>query len=111
MKELWNTVKTYLKMPEGFENAFGRFGGLNYSRALENIRVWLLKYFTEFIDILATIRQRYLLSTWLGILIALAVGSTTLRYAYVTIKLAEWTARKDFQEYCQSQKVFSSHEY
>ena len=51
-------------------------------------------------------------STWLAISISIIVGGLGLRYAYVqtvlsyeALKLAEWTARKDFGELCQEQMV------
>ena len=57
-------------------------------------------------------RRKYTLSTWLAISISVIVGSLGLRYAYVQIvlsneslKLAQWTARKDFWEICSVQKV------
>ena len=57
-------------------------------------------------------RRKYTLSTWLAISISIIVGSLGLRYAYVQIllsneslRLAEWTARKDFWEICSAQKV------
>ncbi len=49
--------------------------------------------------------------TWLSLLAALIVGVFGLRYTYQAMKLAEWTARKDFLELCretQVQKKFTS---
>ena len=57
-------------------------------------------------------RRKFTLSTWLAISISIIVGGLGLRYAYVQVllgydalRLAKWTARKDFWEICQQQKV------
>ncbi len=61
---------------------------------------------------LETTRRKFTLSTWLVIGISVIVGGLGLRYAYVQVvlsyealRLAKWTARKDFWELCQEQKV------
>lgn len=58
--------------------------------------------------------EKLSLSGWLGLLASLAMGILALRYAYDSqvlayqqVKLAEWTAKKDFLELCQSSEVRS----
>ena len=63
-------------------------------------------------DIWNATRRKFALSTWLAISISVIIGGLGLRYAFVqvvlsyeTLRLAKWTARKDFWELCQEQKV------
>ena len=57
-------------------------------------------------------RDKLSLSGWLGVILSLAMGIFGLRYAYQSrvlayqsMKLAEWTAKKDFIEMCLSMNV------
>lgn len=57
-------------------------------------------------------RDKLSLSGWLGVIVSLAVGVLALRYAYQSevlayksVKLAEWTAKKDFLEICLNMNV------
>ena len=81
-------------------DAFGRLRGVNY----ENLQIRPSKCWAAFKEILATIRQRYLVPAWLAILVTLILGVVSLLDPHESLELAKWTARKDFQEDCQSQK-------
>ena len=74
-------------------------------RAFESLCSYIVECGTRLQKCLTSLGQRYTLATWLGVAVTLVIGGVSLRYAYVSIKLAEWTARKDFQESCRSLSV------
>lgn len=94
----------WLKLQE-LGNAFRRACASRCTRALENLRSHLLICWTKLRTHLKYLRQRCTLSAWLGVSSALVIGGISLRYAYVSIVLAEWTAKKEFQQLCQSLNV------
>ncbi len=68
-------------------------------------RLCLSKCWTKLQKNLISLGQTYTLPTWLGVMMTLIIGGVSLRYAYMSIELAEWTARKDYYEICQSLNV------
>ena len=79
---------------------------------LEYVWACLEIAWTKLQDIWNATRRKPILSTWLAISISIIVGGLGLRYAYVqmvlsneALRLAEWTARKDFWELCHEQRV------
>ena len=75
------------------------------TRAFESLCACLLGYWTKLQKCLTSLGQRYTILTWLGVVVTLVIGGVSLRYAYVSIRLAEWTARKDYQEICRGLSV------
>ena len=98
------TSGCWLKL-QGLVSAVQGKCALQYTRASEKLRTWLLKCWPKLKSSTSTIRRKCTPSTWLAIMITLIIGGVSLRYAYVSIRLAEWTARKDFHELCQSLEV------
>ena len=81
-------------------------------RAFESVRACIVIARAKLQVIYTATRRRYALSTWLAISISIIIGSLGLRYAYVqvvlsneSLRLAQWTARKDFWEICSVQTV------
>lgn len=81
----------------------------NYSQAMEGLSplTW-----SRFKGIWHATRNKLSLSGWLGVMVSLAVGIPALRYAYQSqilayksMKLAEWTAKKDFLDICLNMNV------
>ena len=101
--------------PPPFHNNLPQFDHSAFTRcrrALEYVWACLEIAWAKLQDIWNTTRRKFTLSTWLAISISVIVGGLGLRYAYVQVvlgyealRLAEWTAKKDFWELCQEQRV------
>lgn len=83
---------------------------LQRKRTLTNVQSGMSKCWTQVQGLGATARQKCSLSIWLGIAATVVIGGLGLRYAYVqqilayqSMRLAEWTAMKDFKEICREQ--------
>lgn len=83
---------------------------LGGKKSLRNCLSQIPKFWSALHQLGAAARQRCSVSTWLGITATFVIGGLGLRYAYQqqmlasqSMKLAEWTARKDFWEVCQEQ--------
>ena len=99
-------------LPRFYHSAFTRCMCRQCKRALECVRVCIQIVWAKLQNIWNATRRKLSLSTWLAISISIIVGGLGLRYAYVQVllsyealRLAKWTARKDFWEICQEQKV------
>lgn len=99
-------------LPDSNHNAFTRCVRARCRRTLEHVWACLEIAWATLQDIWDTTRRKFTLSNWLAISISVIVGGLGLRYAcvqivlsYEALRLAEWTARKDFWELCQEQKV------
>ncbi|KAK0513568.1 hypothetical protein JMJ35_003932 [Cladonia borealis] len=99
-------------LPHFDHNAFTRLICTQSRRALENVWACLKIAWAKLQSICNATRRKFALSTWLAISISIIVGGLGLRYAYLqavlgnkTLRLAEWTARKDFWELCREQKA------
>ena len=99
-------------LPHFDHNAFARCTCTRSRRALEYVWACLKIAWAKLQNIWNAIRRKFALSTWLTISISVIVGGLGLKYAYVQVvlsyealKLAKWTARKDFWELCREQKV------
>ena len=90
----WLKIKT-------LGHAIGRNCVLQNMDALGNLCACLSKCWTRLQKNLISIA----LPTWMAVIMTLIIGGASLRYAYMTIELAEWTAKKDFHELCQSLNV------
>ena len=99
-------------LPHFDRNAFTRRICTRCRRAMEYMWACLEIAWAMLQDIWNATRRKFALSTWLAISISVIIGGLGLRYAFVqvvlsyeTLRLAKWTARKDFWELCQEQKV------
>ena len=102
----------HINLPHFDHSAFTRCMCTPCRRALEYVCACLEIAWANLQGIWNATRRKFTLSTWLAISISVIVGRLCLRYAYVQVvlsyealRLAKWTARKDFWELCQEQKV------
>ena len=99
-------------LPHFDRNAFTRRICTRCRRVMEYMWACLEIAWAMLQDIWDAARRKFALSTWLAISISVIIGGLGLRYAFVqvvlsyeTLRLAKWTARKDFWELCQERKV------
>ena len=104
-KPVWKYLIEYLLKLQELCNTIRWRDALQYTKAVENLSAFLSKCWTKLARSLTHLWMSHKLPTWLGVALTLAAGSASLRYAYVTMKIAEWTAAKDFHELCQSLNV------
>ena len=104
-KVVWRYLIEYLSKLQKLCNTIHWRDAVQYTEAVENFRAFPSKCWTKLATSLTHLGIKYELSTWLGVALTLVVGSASLRYAYVAMKIAEWTAAKDFYELCQSLNV------
>ena len=100
------------KLPHFNRNTLTRRICTRSRRALENVWACLEIAWVKLQNIWNAARRKPALSTWLAISISIIVGGLGLTYAYVQVvlryealKLAKWTARKDFWDLCREQEV------
>ena len=100
------------KFPHFYHSVFTRCMCKQCGRAFRYVWACIEIVWAKLQNIWNATRRKYTLSTWLAISISVMVGGLGLRYAYIqmvlsidTLRLAKWTARKDFWEICEEQKV------
>ena len=100
------------KLSRFYHSAFTRCMRRQCKRALEYVWACIEIVWAKLLNICNATGRKLTLSTWLAVSISIIVGGLGLRYAYIqvvlsneTLRLAKWTARKDFWEICQKQKV------
>lgn len=84
---------------------------LRSERAFRNVKALVGKCQSK-VTICWPVSEQVSIATWLSLLAALLVGAFGLRYAYnqqelayQAMKLAKWTAKKDFLELCRETEV------
>ena len=100
------------KVPRFYHHAFTLCMCKECKRAFEYVWACIEIVWAKLLNICYATGRKLTLSTWLAVSISVIVGGLGLRYAYIqvvlsneTLRLAKWTARKDFWEICQKQKV------
>ena len=102
---VWKYLIEYLSKLQGLCDTIRRRNAVQYTKAVGDLRAFLSKCWTKLAKSLKHLWMSHKMSTWLGVALTLVVGGASLRYAYVAMKIAEWTAAKDFHELCQSLNV------
>lgn len=99
-------------LPRFYHSAFTQCMCQQCGRAFRYVWACIEIVWAKLQNIWNATRRKYALSTWLAIGISVIIGGLGLRYAYIQVllsyealRLAKWTARKDFWELCQEQKV------
>lgn len=99
-------------LPRFYHSAFTQCMCARCRRAFKYVWACLEIAWAKLQDTFDATRRKFTLSTWLAISISVIFGGLGLRYAYIQIvlsyeglRLAQWTARKDFWQICQEQRV------